>query len=44
MNPTPTPEQIPKRKYSGPPKGSKEAKEKMEKVRAAQWAKAGLKF
>ena len=30
------------RKYSGPAKGSVEAKEKMERVRAAQWAKAGL--
>ena len=31
-----------KRKYTGPPKGSVEAKQRMEKVRAAQWAKAGL--
>ena len=30
------------RKYSGPPKGSSEAKERMAKVRAAQWAKNGL--
>ena len=29
------------RKYTGPVKGSKEAKERMEKVRAAQWAKNG---
>ena len=32
----------PPRKYSGPTKGSKEAKDRMEKVRAAQWAKNGL--
>ena len=31
-----------KRKYNGPPKGSDEAKAKMERVRAAQWAKNGL--
>ena len=31
-----------KRKYSGPEKGSDEAKKRMEGVRAAQWAKAGL--
>ena len=30
------------RKYNGPPKGSEEAKERMAKVRAAQWAKNGL--
>ena len=30
------------RKYSGPPKGSEEAKERMARVRAAQWAKNGL--
>ena len=30
------------RKYSGPPKGSAEAKERMAKVRAAQWAKNNL--
>ena len=30
------------RKYSGPPKGSQEAKERMSKVRAAQWEKNGL--
>lgn len=30
------------RKYSGPPKGSKEAKERMSRVRAAQWEKNGL--
>ena len=35
---------IPKkfRKYSGPAKGSQEAKDRMAKVRAAQWAKNGL--
>ena len=31
-----------KRKYSGPAKGSDEAKARMERVRAAQWAKHGL--
>ncbi len=31
-----------KRKYTGPPKGSQEAKDRMSKVRAAQWAKNGL--
>lgn len=31
-----------KRAYNGPPKGSAEAKARMEKVRAAQWAKNGL--
>jgi hypothetical protein len=30
------------RRYSGPPKGSSEAKERMQRVRAAQWAKNGL--
>jgi hypothetical protein len=30
------------RKYSGPPKGSDEAKERMARVRAAQWEKNGL--
>ena len=30
------------RKYTGPAKGSEEAKERMAKVRAAQWAKNGL--
>ena len=30
------------RKYSGPPKGSEAAKDRMAKVRAAQWAKNGL--
>ena len=30
------------RKYSGPTKGSDEAKQRMAKVRAAQWAKNGL--
>ena len=33
---------IKKRKYTGPPKGSQEAKDRMSKVRAAQWAKNGL--
>eukprot|EP00966_Prymnesium_polylepis_P120582 2786412-Prymnesium_polylepis.2 len=32
------------RKYTGPPKGSDAAKAQMERVRAAQWAKAGLKI
>ena len=31
-----------KRKYTGPVKGSEEAKERMARVRAAQWAKNGL--
>jgi hypothetical protein len=31
-----------RRKYNGPPRGSEEAKERMAKVRAAQWAKNGL--
>lgn len=30
------------RKYTGPAKGSEEAKERMAKVRAAQWAKNNL--
>ena len=30
------------RKYTGPAKGSDEAKERMARVRAAQWAKNGL--
>lgn len=30
------------RKYTGPVKGSDEAKERMAKVRAAQWAKNNL--
>ena len=30
------------RKYSGPPKGTQEAKDRMARVRAAQWAKNGL--
>ena len=30
------------RRYTGPPKGSEAAKERMAKVRAAQWAKNGL--
>tara|TARA_E500000331_G_scaffold350539_1_gene395589 strand:- start:138 stop:308 length:171 start_codon:yes stop_codon:yes gene_type:complete len=30
------------RRYNGPPKGSDEAKDRMAKVRAAQWAKNGL--
>ena len=33
---------IKKRKYTGPAKGSVEAKERMARVRAAQWAKNGL--
>ena len=33
-----------KRRYTGPTKGSEEAKKQMEKVRAAQWAKHGLKM
>ena len=37
----PIPEK-PKRKYNGPIKGSEEAKKRMERVRAAQWAKNGL--
>ena len=31
-----------KRKYTGPAKGSSEAKDRMQKVREAQWAKNGL--
>ena len=34
--------QIKKRKYTGPVKGSDEAKQRMARVRAAQWAKNGL--
>lgn len=34
--------EIKKRKYTGPAKGSEQAKERMAKVRAAQWAKNGL--
>jgi hypothetical protein len=30
------------RKYSGPAKGSQEAKDRMARVRAAQWEKNGL--
>lgn len=30
------------RRYTGPTKGSQEAKDRMAKVRAAQWAKNGL--
>ena len=30
------------RRYTGPPKGSEEAKARMAKVRQAQWAKNGL--
>jgi hypothetical protein len=33
-----------KRVYNGPSKGSEEAKARMEAVRAAQWAKNGLKL
>lgn len=37
------PEKIPKtRRYTGPAKGSDEAKARMAKVREAQWAKNGL--
>lgn len=32
------------RKYTGPPKGSDEAKERMAKVRAAQYAKNNLVY
>jgi hypothetical protein len=32
------------RKYSGPPKGSEEAKDRMAKVRAAQYAKNNLVY
>ena len=40
---TETKELLPrKRAYNGPPKGSDEAKARMAKVRAAQWAKNGL--
>jgi len=30
------------RAYNGPPKGSQQAKDRMQKVREAQWAKNGL--
>ena len=33
-----------RRTYNGPPKGSQEAKERMAKVRAAQYAKQGLVY
>ena len=33
-----------KRRYTGPAKGSDEAKERMAKVRAAQYAKNGLVY
>lgn len=37
------PVKIPKtRKYTGPAKGSQEAKDRMAKVRAAQWERNGL--
>ena len=37
------PAKIPKtRRYTGPAKGSEEAKQRMAKVREAQWAKNGL--
>ena len=42
MEETAKPIIIKKRRYSGPMKGSDEAKHRMEKVRAAQWAKHGL--
>lgn len=32
------------RKYTGPPKGSEEARERMAKVRAAQYAKNNLVY
>ena len=32
------------RRYNGPPKGSEEAKARMERVRAAQYAKNGLVY
>lgn len=32
------------RKYTGPPKGSEEAKERMARVRAAQYAKNNLVY
>ena len=38
---TPRAEKV-RRVYNGPPKGSEEAKARMAKVRAAQWAKNGL--
>lgn len=41
--PAPPPEKRP-RKYSGPAKGSAEAKERMAKVRAAQYAKNNLVY
>ena len=37
-------EEVKKRKYSGPPKGSEAAKERMAKVRAHQYAKQGLVY
>ena len=33
---------IKKRRYTGPAKGSQEAKDRMARVRQAQWAKNGL--
>lgn len=33
-----------KRRYNGPAKGSQEAKDRMAKVRAAQWARNGLVY
>lgn len=41
--PTAAPAKRPRR-YTGPPKGSNEAKERMAKVRAAQYAKNGLVY
>lgn len=38
----PIPVVMKKRKYTGPAKGSQDAKDRMSKVRAAQWAKNGL--
>lgn len=42
MEETTKPIIIKKRRYTGPTKGSDEAKQRMAKVRAAQWAKHGL--
>ena len=47
VTPAPTTSELPvkrTRKYSGPPKGSEEAKERMKAVRAAQYAKNGLVY
>ena len=42
MDETTKPIIVKKRRYTGPQKGSDEAKARMAKVRAAQWAKNGL--